>query len=138
MEKSLDANNFAPIEIAYGAGNSKSEINYSFLDDTPSPGINYYRLKQTDFDGNFSYHQTITLNDLLDKTNMFISNNALQINLTQELSHGTIEIIDVLGRTIYSDDILKVKAINLDRFIHGIYLVKIATPSNTIIEKIKF
>jgi len=138
LEKSLDANNFAPIEIAYGAGNSKSEINYSFLDDTPSPGINYYRLKQTDFDGNFSYHQTITLNDLLDKTNMFISNNALQINLTQELSHGTIEIIDVLGRTIYSDDILKVKAINLDRFIHGIYLVKIATPSNTIIEKIKF
>ena len=34
-----------------GAGNSNNIINYSYIDDTPIIGINYYVLMQTDYDG---------------------------------------------------------------------------------------
>lgn len=38
-----------------GSGTSNSVLNYSAIDDRPYSGISYYRLKQTDYDGSFSY-----------------------------------------------------------------------------------
>lgn len=37
------------------AGNSAQLLSYLFIDNNPEAGINYYRLKQIDFDGNYSY-----------------------------------------------------------------------------------
>lgn len=34
-----------------GAGNSQTEIRYGLLDENPANGVNYYRLHQTDFNG---------------------------------------------------------------------------------------
>ena len=49
-----------------------------------------------------------------------------------------IEIIDAIGRTIHSYNITSIKSINLNNFSKGIYVVKIETPLNIIIKKIKF
>src|SRR5688572_19625569 len=43
------------------AGNSSATLNYSFTDTEPYNGISYYRLKQTDFDGNSKYATIITV-----------------------------------------------------------------------------
>jgi len=45
------------LEIAkiYGAGNSNIVRNYSAMDKMPLPGANFYRLRQTDFDGTTVY-----------------------------------------------------------------------------------
>lgn len=45
-----------------GAGNSSTLLNYSTIDDNPYFGISYYRLKQTDFDGQYSYSQVRSVN----------------------------------------------------------------------------
>jgi hypothetical protein len=55
IERSADAVNFEEIAQKPGAGNSKAVLNYSFTDTNPLDGVNYYRLKQTDLDGTFSY-----------------------------------------------------------------------------------
>ena len=34
-----------------GAGNSNQSISYTFIDNNPTPGVNYYVLAQTDYDG---------------------------------------------------------------------------------------
>ena len=50
MERSTDAANWK--QIAFVAGrNGRSTNNYSATDFTPAAGVNYYRLKQVDFDG---------------------------------------------------------------------------------------
>jgi hypothetical protein len=58
LERSWDAQNFVPINIQKGAGNSTVLKSYYYNDKTPEIyGYNraYYRLKQTDFNGQFSY-----------------------------------------------------------------------------------
>ena len=51
IERSSDARNYKPILEHPGAGNSQMEIQYQRFDKTPLQGNNYYRLRQTDFDG---------------------------------------------------------------------------------------
>ncbi len=55
VERSVDGIDWKVIGKINGAGNSNLELNYSFQDIRPVNGLSYYRLKQTDFDGQFTY-----------------------------------------------------------------------------------
>lgn len=55
IERSTDGFNWFEIHEQLGAGNSNSLMRYEHLDENPFLGISYYRLKQTDFDGQFEY-----------------------------------------------------------------------------------
>ncbi len=62
VERSRDGTSFEPLEIVDGAGNSNTTLQYSTVDPSPYSGISYYRLKQTDFDGMFTYSQSVAIN----------------------------------------------------------------------------
>lgn len=51
IQRSADGRVFENIGRVEGAGDSDQSIDYSFVDDKPLAGINYYRLHQFDFDG---------------------------------------------------------------------------------------
>jgi hypothetical protein len=51
VEKSMDGENFVPVLIENGSGNSNHYINYVAYDEKPSSEFIYYRLKQTDYNG---------------------------------------------------------------------------------------
>ncbi len=55
IERSKDGYGWEEVAQIVGAGNSSSILAYSATDDYPYSGISYYRLKQTDYDGQFSY-----------------------------------------------------------------------------------
>jgi hypothetical protein len=55
IERSADGRSFEKIGEVRGAGNSASEQQYTFTDEQPLPGLNYYRLEQVDFDGQSTY-----------------------------------------------------------------------------------
>lgn len=55
VERSKDGNSWNEVLIVDGSGTSNGVINYNAIDDSPMQGISYYRLKQTDFDGQYSY-----------------------------------------------------------------------------------
>ncbi|WP_208503970.1 hypothetical protein [Roseivirga sp. E12] len=57
VERSTDAVNFETIATLDGAGNSSDLLYYSFVDANPVNGISFYRLKQTDFSGEFDYSE---------------------------------------------------------------------------------
>ncbi len=61
LERSEDAHEFTQIGKIDGAGNSNSFLNYQFIDPKPINQVAYYRLKQIDFDGQYSYSQVIAL-----------------------------------------------------------------------------
>ncbi|MGN6566697.1 MAG: hypothetical protein ACTHJ0_02030 [Flavipsychrobacter sp.] len=52
VQSSADGINFSAIGRIEGKLNSTTTENYSFIDATPQQGVNYYRLKQVDLDGN--------------------------------------------------------------------------------------
>jgi len=62
IEKTKDGKIFEEVVRVDGAGNSQSELNYSAVDKDPYPGKSYYRLKQTDFNGEFEYSNLEAVN----------------------------------------------------------------------------
>ncbi|MGW8122561.1 hypothetical protein ACV07N_07855 [Roseivirga echinicomitans] len=57
VERSANGEDFAAIGALDGAGDSEELLNYIYNDSDPLNGTSYYRLKQTDFNGEFEYSE---------------------------------------------------------------------------------
>lgn len=62
VEKSKDIFSWEVVAYLDGAGNSNSTLNYETIDKSPYFGISYYRLKQTDYNGDFEYSDIKSVN----------------------------------------------------------------------------
>lgn len=62
VERSSSGEIFASIGKVNGRGTTTQAHSYDLLDPHPLNGRSYYRLKQTDFDGTFSYSKIISIN----------------------------------------------------------------------------
>lgn len=84
------------------AGNSSVNRNYSFIHQSPFAGNNYYRLLQTDLDGNKSYSKIISILTNQDRgssvfPNPVSRNTSFSIQLKQK---GTIELFNSGGQLV--------------------------------------
>ncbi|MBK8880370.1 MAG: T9SS type A sorting domain-containing protein [Haliscomenobacter sp.] len=61
VERSADAIEFQEIGRVKGQGTTQQPQDYRFTDEDPLPGINYYRLRQVDFDGAMEYHKVVAV-----------------------------------------------------------------------------
>ena len=62
VERSEDGNTFSRIGTVSGAGNSTALRQYQFNDASPLRGISYYRLRQVDFDGGYTFSDVRAVN----------------------------------------------------------------------------
>lgn len=113
IERTIDGVNFEVVATAKGAGNSTSILNYTSVDNIPYDGVAYYRLKQTDYDGNFTYselkmvhfeHYIDFLFNIFPNPNDGSSFN-LQINSNNN-EEVLVVVYDILGNEIYSKVII--------------------------------
>ncbi|MCB0588732.1 MAG: T9SS type A sorting domain-containing protein, partial [Phaeodactylibacter sp.] len=61
VERSSDGVKFIELGRVKGAGTTEVPQEYGFIDEKPLSGLNYYRLRQVDFDGVFEYHKAISI-----------------------------------------------------------------------------
>ena len=109
VEKSPDALSFQPLTKVAGAGNSSTTLNYSTYDDNPINGVTYYRLKQTDYNGKFTYSSIISVNN--SWTNVSVNNvrpNPTNDNInfdfyTSVSGKVTVQILDITGRLVENE-----------------------------------
>jgi len=66
IEKSINGSDWEIIDRQNGAGNSSIQLNYYFLDQSVESLINYYKLKQTDYDGKFKYSDIISIDNRMN------------------------------------------------------------------------
>jgi hypothetical protein len=96
IEKSTDGITYNLLGTVKGAGNSNIKLNYEFEDIAPELGVNYYKLKQTDFDGKFEYFNIITVSIENTTAAMTASPNPfideIKIKYNSSVS-GVVEII---------------------------------------------
>jgi len=59
LERATDGEYFESIAQVKGNGTTSLQSTYSRYDEDPIPGVSYYRLKQTDFDGTFTYSELV-------------------------------------------------------------------------------
>ena len=103
IERSADAKTFVKIGEITANGNSDENIKYSYTDEYPYEGLNYYRLKQIDWGGKFEYSKIIATNfEINDKIKIYPNpvENVLKINAEANFEIDEINIFDELGRII--------------------------------------
>ncbi len=114
VERSTDGITFEHIGMVKGAGNSNVNLKYTFTDIKPFDGVNYYRLKQNDFNGTFTYTQVVLVDRGGDKLNLKLkpivfpvpANDVLHVDLKNEtLTSAKIKITDVLGNEVLTQEI---------------------------------
>lgn len=109
IEKSKDGFNFETVTLVSGAGNSTSIIEYTDVDYKPYSGISYYRLKQTDYNGLFSYSKIVSVNYFFGDDGITIYPNpatvesGFNLNITGLENQEILVVIrDIAGREFYS------------------------------------
>lgn len=110
IEKSKDGLVFTPIAIIEGAGNSSTEITYQEKDLNPLHGVSYYRLKQTDFNGDTSYSKIKSVEfikpDFKLYPNPSVSNNHLMPGgdrftiLGENMDDYSLQVYTLDGKTV--------------------------------------
>jgi hypothetical protein len=146
IEKSKDGYEFEEIGKVDGAGNSNTVLNYALTDENPYPGISFYRLKQTDFNGEFSYSEIVAVRltdskySVLTYPNPFHDKLNITISTMEKLS-CLIILKDLAGRILLSNAVeteqdFNSYEINAGSFTPGVYLLEVKSPNDNWITKV--
>jgi hypothetical protein len=128
VERSSDGVHFEVVGIVDAAGNSNSLLHYFFVDENPMDGNNYYRLKESDNDGQATYFKTVVVN-FSDGNHMVVSiyPNPSTDEATLILSENKnqqIIISDAAGKTIQEmNSTSSTLKINTSNLAEGIYYI---------------
>jgi hypothetical protein len=145
VERSADGNsNWSVIATVNGSGNSQVAKKYDAFDASPLAGVNYYRLKQVDYDGKSGYSKTVAVKLQLQKPSIsVIANpfyNTLSVNFVSSTSQMvTARLIDVTGKQIavqnwsVNSGTSKKDFNNLGGLHHGLYILSIVNNSGEIL-----
>ena len=129
IERSSDGNNWDELSIVNGAGNSSQIIQYQEWDLRPLYGVSYYRLKQTDFDGELTYSSIkVVNNNVLSDIKLFP--NPATVRLTVEFD-GDLEteffVTNSMGQRVTSIIVVSGdKAyVDVSQFPEGMYMLTV-------------
>jgi hypothetical protein len=134
VQRSNDAMRWSDIGFIDGNATTSQNHDYIFRDETPGNGINYYRLRQIDFDGKTEYSRIVGIRFDLPTNEVTVwvdANRNVQIQTTDELE--LVTIFDLSGRILLSSS---KTGINLSAIPAGILLVRIRTDQGTVTKKI--
>ncbi|RZL33569.1 MAG: response regulator transcription factor [Pedobacter sp.] len=89
-----------------GEGTSDKAVHYKYVDNNPFAGVNYYQLKQVDYDGKPSLSEIVSakLSFATDVFEAYYANGAINLNfnITHQNKIAEISVFDSVGRKIAS------------------------------------
>ena len=139
IERSIDVIDWETVNQIDGAGNSSNLIAYHKLDKEPYAGTSYYRLKQTDFDGKFSYSKTATVTiKTVNSISIYPNPAQNQIIISGDKNEmKSLQIYTALGKnaTKLTSIIQRSETrlvVDISKLNSGIYFLKTETTANKI------
>lgn len=111
VERSKNGEGFSELFRKPGAGNSTIMRSYSGVDPQPYEGLSYYRLRQTDFNGQYSFSRIVPVevqqgSSTFGISNVISANDQLELHLSCDCSGSlNVEVYDLKGRRIYAQQI---------------------------------
>ncbi|UPT66238.1 MAG: T9SS type A sorting domain-containing protein [Sphingobacteriales bacterium JAD_PAG50586_3] len=109
VERSVDGTNYSTIAIVDGAGNNNTTVNYSYTDFSPNATGAYYRLRQTDFNGQFETFDAKYIrcaNSPVNTVGLYPNPTDNLVNVTINLhsaDYGSILVYNSVGQLISND-----------------------------------
>jgi 1,4-alpha-glucan branching enzyme len=145
VERSIDGVTYNTIGSVPAAKGGSTTQNYTFTDAQPFTGLNYYRLKQVDKDGQFTRSKTVALSINGSSAQWQVYPNpahgstALHVNTT--LGKVQLVLTDLQGKKVYSQTVTAATAgqqvtIPVQHLAKGLYLLTVSTGKTTSTEKV--
>ena len=138
IEKSKDGNNWEAIHSIKSAainGNSVQLLTYRFVDTNPYTGQNYYRIKQTDFDGKSEYSEMRVVNFVEREQGIRLfpnpSNDIIQITGLNEVK--SMQLINTQGQIIQQFEVSNntfSQEVDMSTRPAGVYYLKVIKNNN--------
>jgi hypothetical protein len=111
-------------------GNSNMPLQYAAVDMNNSPGTSYYRLKQTDIDGNFVYSIICRVNGEASKS---ITMKAWPVPsqgdfsvIVEGIDKDMLQVFDVAGRMVRQIAVSNGMQEKISKLSPGIYIIRLA------------
>tara|TARA_B100000809_G_scaffold265410_1_gene324154 strand:+ start:1139 stop:2497 length:1359 start_codon:yes stop_codon:yes gene_type:complete len=140
VERSENGFDFVELGKIKGNGNLSVSKEYTFVDDNFKPGINYYRLKQFNYNGTTEIFKVVSI---LNEAEISVSiypnptNNIINLTIDNYLIQPVLSLHNSLGQTVLvknlpSSDQFTVKI----KQVPGIYYLKLTSIDGSITKKI--
>jgi len=140
-----DGANFSALDKVTGNGTSNAPHSYSFVDENPSAGTNYYQLNQVDFNGESQKSNVIAVKTNIEGSSfsVFLSeDNQVQANIyAANTTTAQFSVTDITGRKLASTTLNLTKgynkaSLNLPGIQQGVYVASITISGKT--QSVKF
>jgi hypothetical protein len=130
IERSSDAQNWSFIgAVKSKSGDAGTVLNYTFKDASPVNGINYYRLRQIDQGGQFTYSQVQQAVISKFAGTITIAPNPVrqELKISGLDGNSDITVSDAFGRTVLKTRLQSAPdhIIDMSRYITGVYFIRI-------------
>lgn len=145
IQRSQDASNWQDIITVDGAGNSDGILNYNVNDNFPLGGRSFYRLKQTDFDGSFTYSEVGSVlvadeitPELFLYPNPVSSGDLVNISLSSDVSESSVmRLMNMKGEVLMEKELnTSQKRVATSGLQKGVYLVVIRNSTGVFKKKL--
>ncbi|MDW8332019.1 MAG: T9SS type A sorting domain-containing protein, partial [Cyclobacteriaceae bacterium] len=140
-----DGEQFEPLASIPGAGTTNTERTYRYEDYSISPGTWYYRIKQTDFDGSYSYSAVKSVKVSGKGLWQVYPNPSdgevlnIRFTVTDLNKNAVVSIIDTQGKSVHLERVvirgLDVPVRPAQKLPAGVYLVIIRTSDDVVQQK---
>ena len=124
IERSNNGTSYNAIGQVKGNGTTSVVHDYTFTDTDPSVGINYYRLRQADFNGKETLSPVVSVilgkNGLVLKGNLV--HNVLDVTVNDEKAR-TLSIYNMIGQQVFVAKVQGTQRLDISNLATGLYII---------------
>ena len=133
VEHAAENANFSVLTEIKGAGTTTEKRYYQYRDVAPSSNVNYYRLKQTDLDGSFTYSAVVSVSfDAQNGLSIYpsVASDFIHVAINSSQTDNAavnLQIYDITGRLVKTVSAQKNEdfQLPLDSWAPGVYIVRL-------------
>jgi Secretion system C-terminal sorting domain/Leucine Rich repeats (2 copies) len=133
IERSQAGKIFTKIGQVKAIGQSIAVLNYTFTDEKPTNGVNYYRLRQVDKEGKEVVSNTVSATIQSETTLKTYPNPVSTVLIIETDNTGDYQIINLLGQVLMHGK--TTNRINVSALPQGTYILKIGEEQTRFVKK---
>ncbi len=137
IQRSKNGLNWEALGWEAGQGDAATAHSYSFTDNRPMLGKNYYRLAQTDFDGRIEHSEILTISFYNGVVSVYPNptRDVLKIAVENDMPIENVVVYNTSGNEVMRETTVT-NSLNVAHLNSGTYIVAIQVDGETIREKL--